>query len=172
MSKTKTTKPVTSTDVIPKDGEWIDLENERFMWAASEGRVLQGYLLTVEHIEPKSGRPFAALLIRTTTDTALIDRDGEEIMAPPGTDVLVPVTARLQNMVKLAEQPHDVYEVRIQALRQVDIGGGQKMWTYKAASKSHPVPRTMFGPMFAVYSEVPELPAANENGGAASFPAT
>ncbi len=163
----KSVQPATS--VIPKDDAWIDLENERFMWSASENRVLQGYLLAVEHIEPKSGRPFNALLVRTTVDTALIDRDGEEINAPPGTDVLVPITARLQNLVKLAEQPHDVYEVRIQALRQVDIGAGQKMWTYKAAAKSHPVPRTMFGPMFAVYSELPAL--AEANGEQTSFPA-
>jgi len=170
MSKvSKSTKPATSVSTLPKDDEWIDLENERYMWSASEGRILQGYLLTVEHIEPKSGRPFDALLIRTTVETALVDRDGEEVIAPSGTDVLVPVTARLQNMLKLADQPHDVYEVRIQTLKQVDIGGGQKMWTYKAAAKAHPIPRTMFGPMFAVYSEVPELPAAN---GATDFPAT
>lgn len=176
MAKPKASSAKHNPSVAPTSpdadaGEWVQLGAERYLWKLEEGGILQGYLLASEYIEPKNGRPFTALLIRTTKSVLVTNRDDEVIEAPPGTDILVPVTHKLQKLVTVAEHPQFVYEVRIELGTKVDIGAGQSMWTYKqVAAKKTPKPRDDFGPMFSAF-EPHVTPALPESNGVDAFPA-
>lgn len=174
MAKPKASPEKLNPSVAPTSpdadaGEWVELSSERYMWKFEEGSTLQGYLLSSEHIEPKNGRPFIALVIRTTQSVLVTNRDDETIEAELGSEILVPVTHKLNSLVNVAEHPQYVYEVRIQALKKVDIGAGQTMWTFKVAAKKTPKPRDDFGPMFSAF-ETHALPEGSSNG-ADAFPA-
>lgn len=141
------------------------IETERYMYSPNGGCLdpLVGYLINLIAMPPIKDRDWNAFVIRTTEETKVLDRDKKLITAPKGSEVLIPATYQLvQILEKASLQPDRVYEVFIKPSKKIPVGGGQTMWTFElGADMAKPLPRGKFGPsaMLGGSEQIKQLPA-------------
>ena len=159
----------TAADTYAKDdAQFQKIATTRYMYNAEKcGKApLVGYLLNLLDMPPieRGGKmvPWSAFLIKTTRPTRAVDRDKDVVEVPAGSEVLIPATFELASFfTKAATNEDKIFEVKIIPEKQIDIGKGQKMWSFDLAAKPEPMRRAKFG--LAAVLAPPMLTAGNES---------
>lgn len=152
------------TTAAPENDGFVTIQTQRYMYNVEKCRAkaLVGFLMNLVAMPPMEdagvARAWHAFVIRTTKPTLGIDREGNVVDVPEGSDVLIPATHELgQFLLKPAYAPKAVYEVRIQAKNKIKISKIRSMWLYEIAAKPQPVARSQFGLAALVIGEPPKL---------------
>jgi len=128
----------------------INTERVFYNTEKCKDKPLIGYLFSMIDV-PSKNRPFQAFLIRTTEPTLGIDREGNIIDVPVGTDMLIVASHTLQQHLTRAAFAKSVYEISIQPTKKIPIGGGQTMWLYDIEVNQERVfDRSSFGVVAAI----------------------
>ena len=116
----------------------LDTFQYKLAEAACRETPLQGYLVDYVRM-PDSDRAenpeWWCFVIHLTAPCNGIDRDGAVKKCAPGDIVLLSVPAKLRDKFgRMAIHPTHVHEVYIANWKQIDIGGGKKMWSPEIAN--------------------------------------
>ncbi len=118
-------------------GGATELTLERGMWKPAEcGKFpCVGHIVAINEM-PEADRQenpdWRAFTVQLTHDTYAIGRDKKKFRALAGSEVIVPANWVLSsNLARFALDQANVYELGIQAIDQLDVGGGKKMWRFR-----------------------------------------
>jgi hypothetical protein len=159
-TNTGTNAGETAETATEKDDGFVVIQTQRFMYNVEKckAKALVGYLMNLVPMPPIENRLWHAFVIRTTQPTLGLDREGNVVDVPAGSDVLIPATHELgQFLLKPAFAPKAVYEVRIAAKTKIKISKIRSMWLYDIGAKPVPVARSQFGLAALVIGEPPKL---------------
>lgn len=127
--------PTPPSQALPEGFTEIKLETFRFKLNDSRCREtpLRGYL--IDYVKMPAAKrdenpDWWCFVFHLTAPCNALDREGEVKKCMPGDIVLLSVPAKLRNQFgRLAINPTHVEEVFLGDWKQVDIGGGKKMWS-------------------------------------------
>jgi len=150
------------------------IETDRFMFNPNKGctGMLVGYLINVIPMPPiERGRQlqdWECFVVKTTEICKGLNREGDVLDIPVGSEVLIPSTFALgQHFTRVASHPKMCWEVLIHPKKKIDIRGGQTMWLYDlGANPNNAKPRSEFGANAILAA--PEAPKALPVGQAAA----
>ena len=157
----------TPAQTTPKS-RFTKVITERGMFNPNKGCTgsLVGYLINLEPMPAiqrgNVKQEWDSFVIMITEPCKAINREGQVIEYPVGSEILTPVTHQLsQNFSRVASHPRLCFEVSITPTKKLDIGKGQTMWIYDLGvntNKDSVRVRTSFG-VHAMLGN-PELPIA------------
>ena len=125
-----------------------ELTLERLMWKPEScGKfACVGHIVSINDM-PQADRAenpdWKAFVIETTYDTRGVNRAGEVVKVPAGSEIVVPANYELAtNLARYAVDPAVMYELAIQVKGRDDIGGGKKMWRFRVVDTGKTKART------------------------------
>jgi hypothetical protein len=162
----KNTAPNPPKNLKTQNDGFEDVKLDTFQYKigekASRDTFLQGYLVDYVRM-PDSDRAdnpeWWCFVVQLTAPCTAFDRDGEAKECGPGDTVLFNVPAKLKNYFgRLAINPQMVTEIKLGSWKQIDIGGGKKMWSPEVCKTNSKTVKARLG-----FCQPPVGPLVNPN---------